>query len=317
MHSIYIAGRVNIDTIVELDGVLLRGRKHGGRLFSRAIGGTGANVAIAMARFNRGFKLKLIASIGTDYADYIVAALASEGIDVSGISLYSEPSGEAYIFIDKDCEATIVTIPNVNVRPPDPGRYMVVDSVDAVVLGNTVRETALNLIGVARGRNAAIFLDPGMSWFNVDDLNSLGEECFIIPNRYEFKELFGIDVDRYLQNPDILNTKCTIIIKLGSDGAAAIDRKAGTIVRASPLKLEGLGISPRTTAGCGDVFTGIFAARYLENRSLLDALLYASVAAGLKRSRVVSSDAPTRSEIERAVELAERRNLISITVREF
>ncbi len=316
MYNIYVAGKVNIDTIIELDDVFLRGRKYRGRLLSKCIGGSGANIAIAMARFSRGLRLKLIASIGSDYAEYIASILASEGINLSGISIYGELSGRAYIFVDRDGEATIVTIPNVNERPPDPGKYIGVDDVDAVVIANTVRETALNLVDIAIRKSATIFLDPGISWFNVGDLYSLGKKCFVLPNRYEFIELFGIDVNKYLQNPRILNSRCSIIIKLGAEGAIAIDRENERIIKASSLNLGGLGLKARTTAGCGDVFTGVFVARYLESRSVLDAIEYASIAAGLKRSRIESSNAPTRSEVEEAVEFARRKGLISITVSE-
>ncbi|MEM0153383.1 MAG: carbohydrate kinase family protein [Ignisphaera sp.] len=316
MCNIYIAGRINIDTIIELSDVFIRGRKYRGRLISKCIGGSGANIAIAIARFNRGFRLKLIATIGSDHAEYIVSVLASEGIDTSCLSIYGKSSGEAYVFIDKNREATIVTIPNANEYPPDPGRYINIDRMDAVVLANTTRETALNLIDIANRKGATIFLDPGVSWFRVDDLANIENECFILPNRYEFIEIFGFDIDVHPQNLRNLETRCSIIVKLGAEGAIAIDRRSGKIIRVSPLNLEGLGLDAKTTAGCGDVFTGVFVAKYLEDKSILSAIEYASIAAGLKRSRISSSDAPTRDEIEKALVSVRRKNLINMIISE-
>lgn len=305
---------MNIDRIVEVGGVLQRGRKYSGKLLSKSIGGTGANIAIAIARFSREFNVKLIASIGADHADYIISTLRFEGVDVSGISIHEEPSGEAFIVVDRGFEATVVTVPNANLHPPDPGICTAIDRVDAVVLGNTVRETALNLVDVARRRGAAIFLDPGVSWFSAADLINLEGECFIIPNKHEFEELFGVGVDSYLRNPNLISTGCTIVVKLGAGGAIAVDRRASVIVRASPLDIEKLGLEPKTTAGCGDVFTGVFTAKYLESRDLVEALLYASVAAGLKRTRIATSDAPVGSEVERVVEIARMRNLVGVSL---
>lgn len=314
LYSIYIAGRINIDTIIELSDIFIRGRKYRGRLISKCIGGSGANIAIAIARFNRGFRLKLIATIGSDNAEYIISTLASEGIDTSGISIYGKSSGEAYVFIDRNREATVVTIPNANEYPPDPGRYMNIDRIDAIVLANTSRETALNLIDIANRKGATIFLDPGTSWFKVDDLANIENECFILPNRYEFIEIFGFDIDAHPQNLRNLETNCSIIVKLGAEGAIAIDRRSGSIIRVSPLNLEGLGLDAKTTAGCGDVFTGVFAAKYLEDKNILSAIEYASIAAGLKRSKIASSDAPTRDEIEKALANVRGKGLINMII---
>ncbi|MEM0005999.1 MAG: hypothetical protein QW406_03950, partial [Ignisphaera sp.] len=62
--------------------------------------------------------------------------------------------------------------------------------------------------------------------------------------------------------------------------------------------------------------TGVFVAKYLEDKSILSAIEYASIAAGLKRSRISSSDAPTRDEIEKALVSVRRKNLINMIISE-
>jgi ribokinase len=313
--AIYIAGRVNIDTIVEVDDIFLSGRKYVGRVVSECIGGSGANIAIAIARFNKKLNPKLIASIGRDYADYILGMLSSEGVDTSKMSIYSYMSGRAYVFIDKRCEATIVTIPGANEYPPDRDRYIDIGDANALVVANIDRATALNLMNIVRGLDIPIFLDPGKSWFSVDYLNSVENKCFILPNRYEFRDIFGIDVDRYIQDIKAIDGRCIVVVKLGAEGAMAIDKNSWEVIKISSLDIEGLGLKAKTTAGCGDVFTGVFTARYLESRDIVDSIEYASIAAGLKRSKILPSDAPIREEIEDALTFARRRGLMSITIR--
>ncbi len=310
--NIYVAGRINIDTIIEIDGHISQGMKYIGKLLLEDLGGTATNIATAIKRYDRSHRVFILGSIGSDYRDYIFRLLKSEGIECSYISIANSYTGRAYIFVDSSRESTIVTLSGANdLYNLDKLGEIYSDSI--IVIANTQRATALKLIDIANNMGLKLFLDPGKSWMRKEDLRLIKTECFFLPNIDEFRYLFNVDID------DIRNIymdRCIPIVKMGSRGSIAINWLEGYIAKLSSIPIERIGLKPMSTAGCGDTFTGVFAASYIETNNVIESLKRAIVAASIKMSRISSRDSPYRDEIERILQRVEHENLLRIDIEE-
>ncbi len=310
--NIYVAGRINIDTIIEIEGNISPGMKYTGKLVLEDLGGTATNIAIAIKRYDRSYRVSILGSIGNDYKDYIFRILKSEDIDCTYISIANSYTGRAYIFINSSRESTIVTLPGTNdFYNIEKLHEIAKDS--AIVIANTQRNTALKLIDIANSMGLRLFLDPGKSWMNKDDFRLIKTRCIYLPNIDEFRYLFNRDIDD-ISNIDI--GECIPIIKMGSRGSIAINRFEGYVVRLSTIPIEKLGLKPMSTAGCGDTFTGVFIASYIETSNMIESLKRAVVAASIKMSRIPSRDSPYRNEIEEILRRVEKENLLEVIVKD-
>ena len=297
---VVVAGRINFDIIISVDGYIERGKKFVGRIVAEGVGGTGANIAISIAR--AGIKdVSLIGVVGKDLAERIINALKREGVDTKYVFIANEYTGRAYIFVDPSGEATIVSVvdPNTLLKDlniPDD----VLETENAYVIANTSRDVALKILRKCNKENKVVFFDPGPAWNPFELIAEAGEakyECFVIPNEYEF-----MAYQRKLISFDNIPKSCVVIVKKGVRGSETYDLRNRKVLRVSSLPLKKLGLEVKSTAGCGDVFTGVFAATYLEKRNLEEALIYATVAAGVKATRILSYDSPKRDELIHLVE---------------
>jgi len=288
---LYVAGRLNYDTVVQVDRLLERGRKYVGRVLTEGFGGTGANIAIAAARAGAR-EVRLLAAVGEDLAERAIAFLRSEGVDTRHVAVLKGASGRAIILVDSSGESTIVTLPGVNNMlslehvPRDVGE------VDGVVVANVPLDVAKSIV-VQTTSTQAVFMDPGASWNPFELAEEVRGECFVLPNKREFD---------HHANSASFSRRCITIVKMGSQGAIAYIYTKRKVIAVSSLPVEKLGIRIASTSGCGDVFTGVFSVIYLESKSLEKALLYATIAAGLKTAKPLSFDSPRRVELEEAVE---------------
>ena len=115
MPRVAVIGAVNADYIVRVERLPQPGETvTGGRLSIRP-GGKGANQAHAAARL--GADVLLVASVGTDRpADDERAALAADGVDTSGLTASTGPTGLAVVLVDTGGENAIAVAGAANDR---------------------------------------------------------------------------------------------------------------------------------------------------------------------------------------------------------
>lgn len=294
--TVFVAGRINYDTIIHVGGVFERGKKFVGRIVAEGVGGTGANIAISMARAGTR-DVKLFGAIGHDLKDFIIGFLRSEGVGTEHIVVVDKATGRAYVFIDDYGESTIVSIPSANNELDIPHIPQEIEKALAMVVANIPKHVAVEIL--SRFRGSTVFMDPGNIWNPLEIANKIQYECFIMPNENEYLHYIRTRNSNIAEDP---KPNCIIIVKRGEKGATLYDYKKGRVMEVNALPLKKLGLRPYSTSGCGDVFTGVFATVYLEKRRVSEALVYASIAAGLKATRIPSYDSPKREELERFVE---------------
>jgi len=288
---LYVAGRINYDTVILVDRPLERGRKYVGKVLVEGFGGTGTNIAIAAARTGAR-DVHLFAAIGDDLAEKALAFLKSEGVNTEHVMIFRGSSGKALILVDNLGEPVVVTLPGVNnlLTPEHVPRD--IGEADGVIVANVPLSVAKS-ITMQTTSSQAIFMDPGALWNPFELAEEVKGECFLLPNKREFD---------HHKNSASITDRCITIVKMGSQGSAAHIHSRRRIITMSSLPIEKLGMKIVSTSGCGDVFTGVFAEIYLESKSLEKALIYATIAAGLKTTKTLSYDSPKRTELEEAVE---------------
>ncbi|MEM4502311.1 MAG: PfkB family carbohydrate kinase [Ignisphaera sp.] len=314
--TIYVAGRINIDIFIEIDGILSRGRKYRGRILFTDVGGTAANIATSIARIDKNLKPKLLGAVGRDYEQFVYEKLGLEGIDLQHLKVLEGETGKAYIFMEPGGESTIITLPGVNDLYEEhyvPNR---IDDAKALAICNTTRSVAIKLIEMARITDIPIFIDPHNLWPDiVEFIKRTSRTCFYLPNEHELAIYAKVDVDNIFSIKKYSEEiGCSIIVKMGEKGAIGIHDS--NVIKVSALPLEGLGLKVLSTAGCGDTFTGVFIAVYLKKQDVVEALKYATVAAGVKATRISSRASPSMNELLNVVEIVERRNLIDLKIME-
>src|SRR5258706_13409379 len=110
MGRVVVIGSLNTDHTVEVARLPSMGQTVIGRTYAMALGGKGANQAIAAAR--EGADVVMVGCVGDDDGgDALVQALVDEGIDVGHVRRHAElPTGRAHINLDRRGRHTIVVL---------------------------------------------------------------------------------------------------------------------------------------------------------------------------------------------------------------
>ena len=110
---IVVFGSINIDMVIQVDGLPRPGETVLSQSYALHPGGKGANTAVAAAR--GGAATKLFGRIGDDsFAEPALAALRGSGVDVDGVQSSVRPTGCATIWVDGAGENSIVVASGAN-----------------------------------------------------------------------------------------------------------------------------------------------------------------------------------------------------------
>nr|WP_284230025.1 PfkB family carbohydrate kinase [Arenivirga flava] len=111
--SVVVIGSMNADDSIRVRTLPAPGETITALGVSTALGGKGANQAVAAAR--GGASVRFVGAAGADDGDAVVGAIAAEGIDVEGVQrLEGVPTGRAIVMIDDAAENSIVVLPGAN-----------------------------------------------------------------------------------------------------------------------------------------------------------------------------------------------------------
>jgi sugar/nucleoside kinase (ribokinase family) len=292
---ILCGGTAVLDHVYRLEQFPEPGTKTRARDFLALAGGCAANAAITIKRL--GGRVRLAAPLGGPagadaVGDVIVARLAQEGIDLSGLLRVDDmSSGTSAILLDAAGERTIVTHRDMRLadtRLADPAQ-MVAD-VDALLVDNRFVDFVLPLAAAARQRNLPIVLDADRPAGVVPAL--LAAATHVIFAADALRNSTGIeDFDAALRKITGM-TEAFLGVTDGPRGVFWVD---GAELRHFP----GFSVAAVDTLGAGDVFHGAFALALAEGQPTADAMRFAAAAAALKCTRFGGgAAAPERSEVE-------------------
>lgn len=294
--DIAVVGSINYDLTVVTPRHPRPGETVLGTTHYSGGGGKGANQAVAASRL--GSRVALIGRVGDDdLGTELVAGLAVEGIDTSGIDVAAKaPTGIAVITVDEAAENTIVVSPGANMTlSPDQ-----IEEHREVIAGAKVLLAQLEVplgaitaaVDAARG---LVCLNPAPAQKLPDQL--LDRVDVLIPNRSELALLAGTGVPKTVEEAagaaQRLSTKGIVVVTLGAEGALVVDGN-GEVTH-----LEAPGIEAVDPTAAGDAFCGALAHSLSRGEPILDGARRAVVAGALAATRRGARDAlPSPAEVE-------------------
>jgi len=300
---ILVFGSLNIDLVTIVPVIPGSGRTVLAPSYARHFGGKGANQAVAAARIAGAGKVSMAGRVGRDgFGDEAIDNLAANGVDTSLIVRTDEPTGCAFITVDRSGEnaITVASGANMAARAADvPASHLAADTVLVLQMEVPFAEA----LEVARRTRAA----SGRVVWNLAPVpeNMTGEmirtlcgatDC-LITNEHEAVDAasaLGAALSDFETAAAHLAkaTELTCVVTAGAQGAFAF-APDGTRLHAASLA-----ITPVDTTGAGDTFVGAFASVLAEKMPLQQALEAGCEAAALKCLKPGAQDGmPARSAI--------------------
>ncbi|MEU5875767.1 PfkB family carbohydrate kinase [Glycomyces sp. NPDC047369] len=156
---VLVVGSVNIDDAVRVARFPGPGETVSARSADTALGGKGANQAVAAAR--AGAAVRMVGAVGSGDGAPLLAALGADGVGTEGVArLDGTPSGRAFVFIDDAAENSIVVVAGANRAIPDAAVQEACRTLgpgDVLLLQNEVPAATSRLAaGLAREAGAAV-----------------------------------------------------------------------------------------------------------------------------------------------------------------
>ena len=260
--SVLVIGSVNHDITVRVPCFPRPGETLLGFDVAYALGGKGANQAVAAAR--AGAPTGLMATVGDDDAGRRLRGwLAERGVDVALLASGSLPTGTAHILVDADGENQIVVVSGVNAET-DVVRVQAaapaIAAAGVVVLQGEIPAAAVERsLALAAGSRTILNLAPVL---DLDPRTLAGVDILVV-NELEAAALLGRPVTA--DNADaavreLATRSRAAVLTLGAAGAVWAGDGDGRI--AAPA------VDPVDTTGAGDAFVGVLAAAVAAGASL-------------------------------------------------
>jgi len=278
-----VVGSLNLDIVVDVPRLPLRGESLRGRDWHLYPGGKGGNQAVAFRRL--GENVAIVGRVGADeFGTRLRQALAAEGVDARGVlDAPDTPTGVALITVADGGENTIAVVVGANdrVSPADVAAAApLFDDARVLLVQLEIPLPAVSAaIGLARQRGMLVLLDPapvpplGLP----DDLLRMVD--LVMPNSVEAAALSGRPVhDRDTATEagrELVRQGARVaVVKLGEHGAVIVTGRDAVHVPAFRVR------SVDATAA-GDAFAGGLGVALLRGHDLPAAVRFASAVAAL------------------------------------
>lgn len=299
VHMITVFGSINIDLTFQLPALPSVGETMLTPAFTEAVGGKGANQAVAARR--DGADTCFIGCIGRDeFGERAKTALQREGINVEALARVPGKTGLASIWIDEQGDNMIAVASGANsLLTSEAVLPSALTSETLVVLQMEVpRAETERVITRAKQNDAKVLLNlapalplssTALEQVDILVLNEL--EARTLCEQFSFVATAAeADVQRISEKLD-----ASVIITLGSAGVVAAHE--GEIYQA-----EALPVTPVDTTGAGDCIVGVLASGLDAGLNFDRALQRAAVAGSLACTIVGTLPSfPSRHQIDEAV----------------
>lgn len=304
MPRVCVIGSANVDYAVTLPRLPRRGETVTGGTLRRSLGGKGANQAVAARRL--GAEVRMIGCVGRDDAgERLRAALAGEGIDVSGLAATeAAATGTALIHVGPDGANQIGVASGANALLDVAQLARHANALAWAEVLVCQLEVPLEVVtwGLERARRHGTLtvLNPAPARPLEDAL--LGLVDVLVPNEGEARLLAGREEDagapgiREAARRDaerlLARGAAAVIVTLGGAGALAL--RAAGLVEQPAFSVQAL-----DTTGAGDAFTAALAVALASGASLETALARSAAAGALACTRPGAQDSlPTAAAVD-------------------
>jgi ribokinase len=297
---ISVFGSINMDLTFQLASLPSLGETVLTPVYTEAVGGKGANQAVAAVR--SGAPTKFIGCVGDDaFGVNAKSALQSEGIDVDDLGTVSAKTALASIWVDQRGDNMIAVASGANtlVRS-DALSPATLNRETLVVLQMEVPVIETEAVIVKAKQNGAIVLLNLAPALEISVV-ALKQVDILVLNEHEAQTL----CERLLISAAEPEEQIagltrmlggTVIVTLGAAGVAAMHE--GDVFRAAALPVESV-----DTTGAGDCFVGVLSAGLDAGLPFESALARAAVAGSLACTVVGAMPSfPTTDQIDQAMQ---------------
>ena len=285
MSKILVVGSSNTDLIATVKNLPAAGETIAGTSFLQAIGGKGANQAVAAHRL--GGEVKFVTCLGTDAnGQNTMKYFRETGLDVSSALLVEDaPSGTAIILVDEKGENCIVVTPGANhCLTPEYINIIKDDIADCEIVALQMEipyETVKAVCELAHQHRKTIML-------NVAPACHLDEELIrmidvLVVNETEAETVSGAKIadvgeDAIVEKLLTLGAK-TVVLTLGKQGCILKNGQESLSVPAFEVKAV-------DTTAAGDTFCGALATGLASGKEWKEVIQFASAASAVCVTRM-------------------------------
>jgi ribokinase len=297
MNKIVVVGSSNTDLIAKVKNFPLAGETIEGLAYMQAMGGKGANQAVAAHRL--GGDVSFITCMGDDAnGQNTLQYYKEEGLDVSA-SLIVEgvSSGTAMIFVDESGENCIVITPGANNMLTSDYIAKVEENIanaEIVVLQMEIPyNTVKTVCSLAKKYKKKVIL-------NVAPARKLDQEILkdvdiLVVNETEAETISGEKIEAVGKEAMIEKLvsmgATTVLLTLGKKGCLL--KSEQTVINKQAFVVDAL-----DTTAAGDTFCGALAARLSKGKDWEDVLTFASAAAAICVTRMgAQPSVPSEKEV--------------------
>ncbi len=271
------------------------------------LGGSGGNAAVAAARILGDEKVAFIGAVGKDeIGEKHLISLMNEGILTNLVFAVEEiESGQAYVASGPSGETAVYSYYGANTYlNPDFIRseevQKAIKSSWGVLITNPPLPTIKELVNKAFEYNKVVFWDPGtLSKHGANSLKAIIAKIdYLMPNVNELITLTGSeDITKDLQILKNANPELKVIVKEGRKGSTLYDLGSNIGIHISSIKPSVLGLKTSSSVGCGDTYSGVYAALKHKGWRDEEALIAASCASTINLAFNGPRNSPKLSEL--------------------
>eukprot|EP00439_Symbiodinium_sp_Y106_P038610 s1054_g4.t1 len=284
--KIVVAGSLNVDITMEVprlprqDETIMASSP----VMRTALGGKGANQAVAAARLGAG--VSFVGRFGSDaHASWLAQVLRSNGVDISGSSHSQLGSGQGIVMLDSSGSASSVVVGGSNTDWPalsQSERSRLLQGAAAVLLQREIpEEVNIAFAQAAKAAGARVFLDAGGQDAPISDSLLRLVDVFC-PNESELQRLTGLSTStraEVVTAAKALRARgaAAVLVTLGARGALLVAE--GQELDTPALAVPGGRVVDATAAG--DAFRAAMAVALAEGQGWSDALRLAAAAGAI------------------------------------
>lgn len=296
---ISVFGSVNMDLTFQLTALPSVGETTLTPGFTEAVGGKGANQAIAAVR--SGAPTKFTGCIGDDaFGAYVKQSLQAEGMDLASLRTVAGKTAVASIWVDEQGDNMIAVASGANAMARADMLSSSELSNDTLVVLQmevpTVETEAVIAKSKQNGARVLLNLAPALPISE----GALKQVDILVLNEHEaltLCEQIGLPATSPEEQIEALQRALggSVIITLGAEGVIAIHEAQRHRASALPVK-------PVDTTGAGDCFVGVLSAGLDQGLAFEEALARAAVGGSLACTVVGAMPSfPTKDQIDQAM----------------
>jgi ribokinase len=294
MPKVVVIGSANVDFTVTVDRLPAPGETVLGGSFYHALGGKGANQAVAALK--AGADVILLAKLGADaHGRQLGLHLAFLGLPKDHLLRDSgHPTGAALIMVDRSGQNLIAVAPgsNQHLTAEDVRRAAPILSQARVLLAQLEipLPAVAEALRLAKKKGVLTILNPAPAQPLSSDILKLVD--VLTPNEGEAQSLTGKAEAAVAARTLLTRGSAAVVVTLGAQGAL-LANETGT--RLFPP----FAVTAVDTTAAGDAFCGALACAVAEGRSLEDAIVFANAAGALATTKRGAQDSlPSRADID-------------------